>query len=355
MPAVSIDTFFACALMVLLALSAMTATAKLLQPLITSPLEAEAAERYGQIAKYMLFNVGKPWNWGQNRQNVPEEFGLAEANAQNPYALDIDKVSRLNSESLYALSYAQIFTILKVSDVSFRLEIKPLFDVDVNLTATFENVDETVYEFEVTTEKNGASVSADIKFYVVAEDFLQASNVYHSDGRERFNVTISNSVNGPALLVVFAKAASNARIVSFAVYAFAHNSCEPASRGTFLRLSPLNYTLTVLPINPETVMSRVYALTFNYASRLSQTASDNQTAAFSISRFAEASPTVLVVTGRNSTRFFAEWTAYPQIPLEIGANFTEATALSNVYAYDYLVTIGSAIYKCTIWLGGAKT
>lgn len=355
MPAISIDTFFACSLMVLLVLSAMTATAKLLQPLITSPLETEAAERYGEIAKYMLLNVGKPWNWGQNSQIVPEEFGLAEANAQNPYVLDIDKVSRLNSESLYALSYAQVFTILKVSDVSFRLEIKPLFDVAVNLTAAFENVDETVYEFEVVTEKSGAEIPTNIKFYVVAEDFLRASNIYNSDGRRHFNVTIPNSVNGPTLLVVFAKSASNARISSFAVYAFAHNSNEPASRGTFLRLSPLNYTLTVLPLSPDKDLSTVYALTFNYVARLTQVASDKQTATFSIPRFADASPTVLVVTGWNSTQFFVEWTVYPQIPLEIGVDFEEASSVSDVFAYDYIVTIGSAVYKCTVWLGGPKT
>ncbi|MBX5320541.1 MAG: hypothetical protein QHH12_04175 [Candidatus Bathyarchaeota archaeon] len=355
MPAISIDTFFACSLTVLLVLSAMTATAKLLQPLIASPLETEAAKRYGEIAKYMMLNVGKPFNWGQNSQTFPEEFGLAEANAQNPYVLDVDKVSRLNSESLYALSYAQIFTILKVSDVSFRLEIKPLFDVGVNLTATFENVDETVYEFEVVTEKSGAEVPTDIKFYVVAEDFLQASNIYNSDGRRRFNATIPNSVNGPALLVVFAKSAFNAGLSSFAAYAFAHNSSEPASRGNFLRLSPLNYTLTVLPLSLNKALSTAYALTFNYAAKLTQIASDNQTATFSIPRFADASPTVLVVTGWNSTRFFVEWTAYPQIPLEIGVDFTKASSLSDVFAYDYLVTIGSAIYKCTVWLGGPKT
>lgn len=60
MPAISIDAFFVCSLMVLLVLSAMTATAKLLQPLITSSLEAEAAERYDEIAKYILLNAGKP-------------------------------------------------------------------------------------------------------------------------------------------------------------------------------------------------------------------------------------------------------------------------------------------------------
>lgn len=351
MPAVSIDTFFACSLMVLLVLSAMTTTAKLLQPRIKSSLNIEGAERYGEIAKHVLLYAGKPSNWGQDSQIIPEEFGLAEANAENSYTLDIDKVSRLNGESLYALSYAQIFTSLKASDVSFRLEIKPVFDVNINLTATFEGLNETVYEFEVATEKGGAPVSASVKAYVAAENFLQATSVYNSDGKVRFNLTISNSTEGPALLVAFAKSTSNNRITSYAVYSFAHNFRQPTLKGAFLKLSPINYTLTVTPAGAETVLSTVYALTFNHAVQLTQTTSN----VFSIPKFTDAIPTVLVAAGWSSTKFFVEWTAYPQIPLQIGVDFANLSSLSNVYAYNYLVAIGSAIYKCTVWIGGAKT
>ena len=350
MPAVSVDTFFACFLMVLLVLSAMTATAKLLQPRINSSLNVEGAERYGETAKHILLYAGKPSNWGQDGQAIPEEFGLAEAGAENPYTLDVDKVSRLNGESLYALSYAQIFTSLKVSDVSLRLEIKPVFNVRVNLTAILEGLNETVYTFEVATEKSGAAVSAIVKAYIIAENFLQTTSVYNSDGIARFNLTVPNSVGGPALLVVFAKSKFNNRIASYAVYPFAHNLSEPAAKGVFLKLSPLNYTLTVIPTSAETVLSSVYALTFNYAAPLTQTASN----VFSIPKFADASPIVLVATGWNSTKFFAEWTAYPQIPLQMGVDFSTMSNLSNVYAYEHLVAIGSAIYKCTVWLGGPK-
>lgn len=354
MPAISIDTFFACSLMVLLVLSAMTATAKLLQPLINNSVEVEAAERLGEIAKCMLLNAGKPLNWGRDSQTVPEEFGLAEADAENPYALDIDKVSRLNGENLYALSYAQIFTSLKVSDVSFRLEIKPVFDTNVNLTAMFEDVDETIYEFEVVTWKSGADVPVYIKAYTIAENFLQVSNIYNSYGKIRFNVTVPNSVNGPALLVLFAKSTSASNVASFAVYAFTHNSGEPKPRGTFLRLSPLNYTLTAFSTSTPLASLTVYALNFNYTSKLAQVTSENQTATFIIPKFVDASPTVLVATGWNSTQFFVEWTAYPQIPLQTGVNFEEASSLSDVYAYSYLVTVGFTVYKCTVWLGGLK-
>lgn len=340
--------------MVLLVLSAMAATTKIIYPSINGTFDVEAAKRFREIAEYLLLNPGEPSNWGQEGQTVPEAFGLAEAYAENPYTLDVDKVSRLNSENLYALSYAQTFTSLKISDTSFRLEIKPAFDIHVNLTGIFDGADQTTYEFEVLTEKSGAAISAMLRYYVVAENFLEKSNLYYSDGETHFNITMPNVVNGPALMVVFAKSSYNSKIVSFNVYSFAHNSPEPAQKGTFLRLSPLNYSLTALLNYPETVLSKAYALTFNYSSVLTQTANANQSAIFNIPKLLDSSPTVLVVTGWNSTEFFAEWTAYPQIPIQIGASLTDSPNLSNVFSYTYLVTIGSAISQCTVWLGGPR-
>jgi hypothetical protein len=81
LPAISIDTFFACSLMVLLVLSAMAATAGLLYPPISSSFGTEASKRYEEIAKHILLNVGKPADWGKNSQTVPEELGLAEDKA----------------------------------------------------------------------------------------------------------------------------------------------------------------------------------------------------------------------------------------------------------------------------------
>ena len=354
MPAISIDTFFACSLMVLLVLSAMAATTKIIYPSINSTFDVEAAKRFREIAEYMLLNPGEPSNWGQDSKTVPETFGLAEAYAENPYALDVDKVSRLNGENLCALSYAQIFTSLGIQDISFRLEVKPVFDIRINLTEFFDGTDQIAYEFEVLTEKSGAAVSAMLKYYVVAENFLEASDIHYSDGELHLNVTMPNAITGPVLLVVFAKSSSNPKIVSFNVYSFAHNSPEPAQKGTFLRLSPLNYGLTALLACPEIVLSNAYSLTFNYSSTLTQTSNENQSATFSIPKLLDLSPTVLVVTGWNSTEFFAEWAAYPHIPLQTGAGLADSQNLSNVFAYTYLVTIGSAIYQCTVWLGGSR-
>lgn len=354
MPTISIDTFFACSLMVLLVLSAMAATSKLLYPHINNDVDANIAERYESVSKYLLLNEGTPLNWGEDGQIIPETFGLAKASSNIPYELDIDKVSRLNNENSHVLNYAQTFDALDIPDVSFRIEIEPIFQVHVNLTSTFKESNRTTYEFEILTEKHGIAVSAKLKSYVVAENHLKSNPNSLSNGRTYLNMTLPNDVNGPALLVVFARCISNHKIVSFSAYPFAHNSTEPNPEGTFLRLSPLNYSLNASFIYPEIHLSDAYAMSFNYSSTSTQTANDNQSATYKIPQFLEPSPTLIVVTGWNSTLFFTEWTAYPQIPLQTGANFTSSRSLSNVYSYTNLVTIDCTLYKCKVWLGGPK-
>jgi hypothetical protein len=353
-PAVSVDTFFACSLMVLLVLSAMAATSKLLYPYINNTIDSGLAERYREISKYLLLSDGTPSNWGQSCQTIPTTFGLADADSGNPYALDVDKVSRLSSENPYAMSYAQIFTALKMSDVSFRIEIKPIFDVTINLAAAFQLANETTYQFEISTQENGIPIQTELRCYAIAEDFLETNNVYASNGVTRFNITIPNDVEGPALLAAFAKATCDPRIVSFGVYAFAHGSADPKPKDTFLRLGPLNHTLTASFGYSGINLSRVYALTIDYHSILEQTSITNQSATYNIPNFLDSSPTLIVATGWNSTVFFTEWTAYPQIPLQIGANFSNTSVLSNVFAYTYIITMNSALYRCTVWLGGPK-
>lgn len=354
MPAISVDTFFACSLMVLLVLSAMAGASKLLYPYINNAVDKNSAERYREISKYMLLNSGTPSDWGQNGVTIPETFGLAKKGSDNQYDLDIDKVSRLNSSNIYALSYAEVFTQLKIPDTSFRIEIKPIFEVNINLTTTFKETNETTYQFEIATENHGTPVQAELKCYAVAENHLDAYNAYASNGRSYLNITIPNNVTGPALLAVFARSVYDNKIESFNAYTFAHESIEPISTGTFLRLSPLNYTLTASLLYPEIIMSNAYALNFNYNATLTQTANNSESITYDIPHFLDASPTLIVATGWNSTSFFTEWTAYPQIPLQIGANFASSVSLSNVFAYSYIITINSALYECTMWLGGPK-
>ncbi|MGQ9641111.1 MAG: hypothetical protein ACUVUF_03165 [Candidatus Bathycorpusculaceae bacterium] len=101
-------------------------------------------------------------------------------------------------------------------------------------------------------------------------------------------------------------------------------------------------------------MTDAYAITFNYSSTLTTIANDSQSATYGIPRLRDPSPMLPVVTGRNTTAFFIEWVAYPQVPLQTGANFEALNALSNVFAYSYIVAINHVLYECKMWFGGPR-
>jgi hypothetical protein len=341
--------------MVLLVLSAMASTSKLLYPYLERTADTNAVAKYREISKYILLHLGTPANWGESNQTTLSTFGLANAETSAQYNLDPDKVSRLNDQNEYALDYAEAFSALGMPDVSFRIEIKPVFEVTTNLTAIRAEANQTVYTFEIWAEKHGRAIAADLMVYVVAEDFAEATDVSVSDGRTYLNVTLSNAVGGPAVLVAFARSSYDRRLVSFGICPFAHNSASPKPNRAFVSLSPLNHTLTALFVASDVTMSTVYAFTYGHDATLVKSANGSNVATYNITHFAEPCPTLIVVTGHNSTTFFTEQVAYPHVPVQFGAYSASAQARSDVFAFTYLVSIGSAIYDCTLWIGGLRT
>lgn len=352
MPTISIDTFFACSLMVLVVLSAMAITAKITYPWIYAAGDSEVNERYRAIAEHILLSAGDPKNWGEIGEQ-PTIFGLANHGCEGIiYDLDPDKVSRLNYENIYALTYGQLFESLNMPDVSLRIEILPIFETKVNLTRIMTFTNGAVYEFKVTTIKDGAYVPVWLQYYTIADCFIINSGVKYSTGTTNFNVTIPYSLRGPALLVVLSKSVYNTRIASFNVYPFQHAGSEPKPKGSFMRISPLNSTLYAWAVKSGLSDLNAYALAFNYTMKLTQKTSNGLNMTYNIPKLYESSPIVLVVAGRTLTESFIEWTVYPQVPVCIGIDYADCKNLVNFYAYSYFVTVESCIYQCRVWLGG---
>lgn len=352
MPTSSIDTFFACSLMTILVLSAMAGLSTTLSPYLTRSFDQGAKERSIQLAKYMLLSSGVPSDWGKNGNMVPESFGLAETNETDAYALDIDKVSRLNSENTYALTYSELRGYLGISDVSFKIFIKPAFEVQVNMGSKTVTGTRTIYTFEIATAKAGLPVPSQVKSYVVAEDYVNSTqSVVSQTGRLTINMSVPNTSSGQAALVVFATHAFNPQISSFAVYRFQHNSEESLQQSHFLRLSPLNYTLTVSKQVSTANVSKAYAFTFNYWCELAEVQNSGETVQYSIPRLLDLSPFVLVVTGQNSTKFFAEYVSYPHVPLEIGADFDGSLTRTNLEVVQQLIVINHVVYEFKVVCG----
>ncbi len=351
MPAVSIDTFFACALMVLLVLSAMAGTSKILYPFTGNSMNAASADKYRQISDLILLNTGKPEDWGQNPSILPEIFGLAKEGSENPYELDPDKVSRLNQENSQSVTYAEAFETLGMPDTAFSITIGPVFDVNINLLGRAIVENETRYRFHISTVENGVLVDAHLKAFVFARDCVGNYSAVTSEGAADLDVTLAENVGDLSFLAVLAKSANDPSVMSYGVFSLSGYSSENSSSEEYLALNALDDKLTVSPNDPESEVIEAYALSYCYTSLLTPLAGPNGTVEYQFPHFADISPTLLVVTGEHVTDFFVQCTLYPRIPAQIGADLTKAQTKTRVFSLSYLVTVDSVVYKCIVQVG----
>jgi hypothetical protein len=287
------------------------------------------------------------------RDTIPNTLGFAKADASLPYELDIDKVSRLNSENVFSLTYAQLWEALGMQDVAFQIEVRSLFDLSVNMISNSSQGNQTTYEFQVTTLKSGMPISASLVGYVALKDFVErTTSSTNSSGVGSISVNVPNSLSGTAFVAVLARAQVNPQMVSFLTYSFGHNSLSPFSNRTFTRLSPLSYVLNASLVYSTVEILKAQIFTFNYNFSLTEKAQGVQTREYHIPHLLDSSPMIMVLTGTNGSASFAEWVSYPQLPLQIGADFSESTAGSKIVSKSHIVTINSALYEVVTKWGG---
>jgi hypothetical protein len=347
LPSISIDTFFACSLMVSVVLISTALCAGTLNANMSGLQDLNEDRYLRAISEYLVSSCGVPADWGSNMTSVPETFGLAKEDSLRPNELDIDKVSRLNGENIFAIKYLDILAAAQLKDVALGISISQLLNISVSLILNSTSGNLTTYTFKVFVSQDGAPVAASVHYYLVAEGFL--SDNYSStatDGLGNVDVEIPKASNGTASLVVFARALQDPRMTAFDVYSFGHLSAGPPPNNTFLKLSPLDYTLFLGPNYSGLVLENCYAFSYGYESNLTS----NSNTTYAIPTIVDNGPTVLVVSGLNDSTFFIESTTYPEIPLETGSTFQN----SECHAFSYIVTIKETLYKLTIRFGGVN-
>jgi hypothetical protein len=319
-------------------------SAEILNAHINGLQDSNEEEYFRAISEYILTNCGTPADWGSNNTSVPETLGLAK-DSLRPNELDIDKICRLNSQNAFALTYPDILNAAKLKNVALGVSLSQLMNISVIPSSKSTLGDSTTYTFMVSVSQDGAPVVASLHYYIVAKDFL--SDLYNRtsiDGISYIDVELPNTSNGTASLVTFARAMHDPRMTAYSVYSFGHLFTEPWPNNMFLDLSPLNYTLSVSSNRSDIVLERSYAFTYSYQFNLTSTSNTT----YAIPAILERSPIALVICGSNASTFFIEWTAYPQIPLETGADFQN----SECYSFSYIVTIKATLYKFTLRFGG---
>jgi hypothetical protein len=344
-PAISIDTFFACVLLVSTVIASMALYAGT-PGINTTHLQGAYDEQYlNAISENILESPGMPKDWGADSTLTPEALGLAPASALVPGEVDIDKVCRLNDQNAFALSYSSILNASRLRNVAFGISTSQLLDISVTLNSNSSLGEVTIYTFKILVSQNHTPVVASIHSYVVARGFFSDQyNTTSTDGLAYLDVEIPDSSNGTAVLVTFARVSYDQRITAYGIYAFGHCSSDPSPNGTFLNLSPLNYTLAVRTNFSDETLDRCYALSYTYQSDL---ASSSDTT-YSIPRILDNSPVALIMSGLNGSTFFIEWTAYPQIPSQDGLVFQD----SECHTFSYIILVKGALYQLTLRFGG---
>ncbi|MEM3051605.1 MAG: hypothetical protein QXJ40_05920 [Candidatus Bathyarchaeia archaeon] len=295
------------------------------------------------IAEHIVTSCGTPVDWGTSN-TIPAAFGLADYDSPYLYKLDVDKICRLNSENGYSLSYPQVSKSARLTNIALGISISQMLSISVIPSANTSTGDATEYTFKILISQSSAPASANLHCYVVAKDFLSdVFNVTSSAGVGYVSVQIPNSASGPALLIVFARATFDDRITAYEAYSFAHLAQNPAPNHTFLKLSPLNYTLTLGMNFQNITIAEAYAFSYAYQANLTMINAD----AYGIPAFLDKSPIILVLAGLNSTDFFIEWASYPSVPIAFGSSFSDSE--ENVFVY--IVTIKETLYELTLSFG----
>jgi len=354
MPTVSLDTLLASSVMICLVLSSMVGVFTAVQPFIENQTSSYDAETSRRLAEYLLLETGSPADWGAETNETLISFGLAKENASTPFELDIDKVTRLNERNKYNLSFLEAFTALNTKDKPFKIIIKPVFNATVTLSSQTEEASEITYHFNISTKRSNLPVAASFKCYAVIGNYVTSNSSSTSSlGEGSIDVSLPKSLNGTALLVIFAQI--EPKILSYTVHSFAHNSgSSPNQAGSYATLSPLNYTLRADLTSSSNRILYAKVFTYDYTFSLTQTENASTTQCFAVPKILDESPMILVGTGLNasSSEYFAEWVSYPQIPLDFGLDFTGRYHLADALSSRFLVTINSATYECKIIIGG---
>lgn len=345
MPSISIDTFFACTLMVSVVLIATALSTSVLTLHVDSMRDTNEEEYFRAIGDYLLSTCGEPVDWGSNGSALPDTLGLAAYASLYPNELDTDKVCRLSSQNAFALTYREILDSARLKNTAIGVSIAPLIDVSISIYSFFPIQNAMLYTFKVHVSSDGKPVTASLHYYAMARGYLSDGfGTTSDDGNSLVTFTLPDVVNGTASLIVFARADCDARIASYGAFSFGHRSPDPLPNGSFLELSPLNYTLRTDSNVSGLTFQRIHALSYRYQYNL--TATSNET--YAIPVILDDGPIILAVSGSNGSGSFIEWTSYPQIPLEAGSDFKN----SECHSYAYIVTIKDTLYEVILRFGG---
>jgi hypothetical protein len=342
MPTSSIDTFFACTVILAAALIATVFLASTLQLQIADSQDINKQSYLNALADQLINSPGAPSNWGTTNASL-SDFGLALSGSQSFMELDVDKINRLFNSSLYSSDFV---ASINLYNTALGLKISQLLDVDIRQSSRSTVNNLTTFTFEVSTSLNSKPTSAALKAYTKATNFLSniTSNT-STNGTGSLSIEIPEALVNSSKLIVFARASVDSRMTSFAVYDFNSSNQESVSEDGFLTVyGPINSTLTWVSNDSLLAIEKVDVFSFGYAQNVSVA---NGTDYCLLPNLVDLSPQIIVLSGNVNGSIFQTWVSSPRLPFEVGSDFNQTE--QNVFSY--LTTIKGILYKVEVTLG----
>jgi len=345
LPTSSFDTFFACTIILAAALIATGFVTSTMQVRIDNTKSINEQSYLQAIADHIVASPGTPSNWGTS-SSVPTDFGIAASASTIPYELDIDKVTRLNSQNDYSISYFDMETTSRLNSIALGIAVSQIMEVSIEQLSSSTSSGETSFILSISTSIDSEPVSASLNCYVVAKSYLDnMTSSTSGTGLGYVTVQIPTVAIDNAMVIVFARASFDDRITSYAIFNLSNSTQETIPTSDFLTLNPIDYKLSFSTNSSELTIQNGYVFSYSHRQNLAYMPSAMQCA---IPEIVDKSPLIMVVDGVDNGTYFQQWVSYPQVPFDRGSDFSGSQ--QNVFSYT--VTINGVLYRLDISFGG---
>jgi hypothetical protein len=340
-PATSIDTFFACTIILAVAVLTTGFMASTMQARINGTEEINKQAYLNAIADKIINQPGSPSDWGST-SSVPNDFGLAVNTSSIPYEIDINKINRLSNASL---SIADLQRSAQLYNLALRITVSQILTVQIKQLSNNTVNNMTTFRFSVSTTINSKPIDAMLRAYPISKSSLGSiTNSTSDSGTCILLVQIPEEETTNAILAVYARTSFDQRLTSFAIYDFNASSQRLAPENNIVTLSsPVNDQIiwtsnsTSIRVESGNVYSFEYIKTLNIIQGVNQ---------YTLPLSIEPSPKVIIIRGHINGTYFQEWVSNPNL-LIVGSDFTSIE--QNIFSY--LVTIERNLYRVEISLG----
>jgi hypothetical protein len=341
-PTSSIDTFFACSVILAAALISTIFVGSTLQLQINDSQNINKQSYLKALANNIITGPGTPANWGTTN-TIPSNFGLATSSSLSGSEVDINKINRLGGSSL---PYSELATSTNLYNIAFGLKVSQILEIDIQQLSNNTENSVTTFALAISTSINYRPTSASLQAYAKTNSFLTSfSKNTLENGTCNLSVEISKMEVNNALLVVFAQSNFDSRITSFAIYNFNSSTQEFASDENILSFKgPINGQLTWTSNSSSLTIEKGEIFSYRYAQYVSVPKGATYC---SLPAVIDPSPQIIILNGQINGNYFQTWTPNPRIPLQIGSNFSQ----SERNIFSYLITIKGNLYKIEISFG----